>query len=77
MIVRQPGQRESLGSFGKRQGEDLHHVDPTDCDRDTELHVEPICPEPILNVSSSEMIVDHLVQTVSVSCVVILLAFLL
>nr|XP_010326375.1 uncharacterized protein LOC104649260 isoform X2 [Solanum lycopersicum] len=49
MIVRQPGQRESLGSFGKRQGEDLHHVDPTDCDRDTELHVEPICPEPILN----------------------------
>ncbi|XP_027775411.1 uncharacterized protein LOC107030757 isoform X2 [Solanum pennellii] len=49
MIVRQPGQRESLGSFGKRQGEDLHHVDPADCDRDTELHVEPICPEPIMN----------------------------
>ncbi|TMW89121.1 hypothetical protein EJD97_017638 [Solanum chilense] len=63
MIVKQPGQRESLGSFGKRQGEDLHHVDPADCDRDTELHVEPICPEPIMNVSSSEMIVDHLVQT--------------
>ncbi|KAH0633734.1 hypothetical protein KY284_036520 [Solanum tuberosum] len=64
MIVRQPGQLKSIGSFGKRQGrEGIHHVDPTDCDRDTELHVEPICPEPIRNVSSSEMIVDHLVQT--------------
>ncbi|KAG5587119.1 hypothetical protein H5410_047553 [Solanum commersonii] len=63
MIVRQPGQLKSIGSFGKRQGrEGIHHVDPTDCDRDTELHVEPICPEPIRNVSSSEMIVDHLVQ---------------
>ncbi|KAH0636785.1 hypothetical protein KY289_036700 [Solanum tuberosum] len=64
MIVRQPGQLKSIGSFGKRQGrEGIRHVDPTDCDRDTELHVEPICPEPIRNVSSSEMIVDHLVQT--------------
>ncbi|XP_055811836.1 uncharacterized protein LOC129881750 isoform X2 [Solanum dulcamara] len=64
MIVRQPDQLKSLGSFGERQGrEGVHHVDSADCDRDTELHVEPICPEPIRNMSSSEMIVDHLVQT--------------
>ncbi|KAL3328463.1 hypothetical protein AABB24_035877 [Solanum stoloniferum] len=64
MIVRHSDQLKSVRSFGKRQGrEGIHHVDPTDCDRDTELHVEPICPEPIRNVSSSVMIVDHLVQT--------------
>lgn len=68
MIVRQPHQLKSVGSSGKRQErEGVHHVDPTDCDRDTELHVEPICPEPIRNMSSSELIVHHLVQTVSIS----------
>ncbi|KAM3325924.1 hypothetical protein P3S67_001050 [Capsicum chacoense] len=64
MIVRQSGQLKRLGSIGKRQGrKGIHHVDPTDCDRDKELHVESVSPEPIRNISSADMIVDHLVQT--------------
>ncbi|KAJ8543168.1 hypothetical protein K7X08_005691 [Anisodus acutangulus] len=64
MLVRQSGQLKSLGSFGKRQRkEGVHHIDPTDCYKDTVLLVEPISPKPIRDVSSSETIVDHLVQT--------------
>ncbi|XP_060180462.1 uncharacterized protein LOC132610193 isoform X2 [Lycium barbarum] len=64
VLVRQSGRLKSLGSFGKRQGRgSVHRVDPTNCDRDTVLRVEPISSKPIRDMSSSEMIVDHLVQT--------------
>ncbi|XP_059274664.1 uncharacterized protein LOC132029393 isoform X2 [Lycium ferocissimum] len=64
VLVRQSGQLKSLGSFGKRQGRgSVHRVDLTNCDRDTVLRVEPISSKPIRNMSSSETIVDHLVQT--------------
>ncbi|KAK4357377.1 hypothetical protein RND71_022987 [Anisodus tanguticus] len=63
MLVRQSGQLKSLGSSGKRQREGVHHIDPTDCDKDMELQVETISPKPIRDGSSSETIVDNLVQT--------------
>ncbi|CAN4093411.1 unnamed protein product [Withania somnifera] len=64
MLVRQSGQHKSLGSFGKRQiSKSIHHIDPTDRFGASVLHVEPISPEPIRNMSSTEMIVDQLVRT--------------
>ncbi|PHU22664.1 hypothetical protein BC332_07771 [Capsicum chinense] len=103
MIVRQSGQLKSSRSIGKRQGKKgVHHVNPTDGDRDKELHADGpkntaltysqsklsqvffskrktlkannmivrqsgqlkrVSPEPIRNISSADMIVDHLVQT--------------